>query len=328
MPATSSGAIPVIIDTDTAQDDCVTILAGILDPAADVRAITMVAGNVGFDRQFVNAQLTLNAVGALGQVPVYLGSRRPMVRQWVSAEDVHGDGTGGLAMDVTGLDPEREHAVDALIRLTAEAPGEISIVCIGPLTNIAMAVVKDPRFVANVKALYIMGGSNNGRGNITPSAEFNFYVDPHAAQVVLDAGFENIVIVPWAPVTIEQALFSRERFDEISALGTTLAAFYHRICLATLEFDEAAGIPGSTHPDSLTLSVLLHPELIISQAPYRVDVETSSALTLGFSAMAWGRYGLPPNATVVERIDSEAFFQLIRGYMAIETTPSRPFQNL
>ena len=110
--------IPFIIDTDTAQDDCVAILLGLLDPVADVRAITMVAGNVGFEQQTKNAFMTLSVAGALGECPVFLGCRRPMVRAWVSAENVHGDGAGGLTMDNSGIEPEAEHAVDALLRLT------------------------------------------------------------------------------------------------------------------------------------------------------------------------------------------------------------------
>ncbi len=323
-----SDIIPVIIDTDTAQDDCVTLLVGLLDPRADLRAITMVAGNVDFDRQFVNAQLTLNAAGKLGTTPIFLGARHPLVREWVSASDVHGDGTGGLEMDMSGLTPEREHAVDALLRLTAEDPGEISIVCIGPLTNIALAVRTDPTFAQRVKALYIMGGSNNARGNITPAAEFNFFVDPHAAKVVFGAGFRDVVVVPWAPLTIEEACFTRAEYDAIGAAGTPLARFYHRICAATLAYDESVGIDGSTHPDSLTLSVLLHPELIREATEYFVDVETDSALTLGYSVMAWEKFEQRPNARVVEHIDSEAFYRLIRGFMSQETVPNRPFANL
>jgi len=112
-------AIPVIIDTDTAQDDCVTILLALLDPAADLLAITMVAGNVGFEQQVANAHLSLNVAGRLGTVPVHPGCRRPMLRDWASAEDVHGDGSGGLSIDLDGVSGSDEHAVDALLRLTA-----------------------------------------------------------------------------------------------------------------------------------------------------------------------------------------------------------------
>lgn len=316
--------IPLIIDTDTAQDDCVALLVGLLDARADLRAITMVAGNVGFERQVLNAHLTLSAAGRLGEVPMYLGCRRPLTREWVSAENVHGDGAGGLGMDFAGLTAESMHGVDALIELTAANPGKITIVCIGPLTNIAMAAIKDPRFVGNVKALYIMGGSNNARGNITAAAEYNFYVDPEAAKTVFEAGFE-IVVVPWAPLTLRDAVFSRGQLDVIAAVGTPLSEFFVRIVSTTLEFDESVGIAGSTHPDSLTAAVLLHPEFVTSSAEYAVDIETASDLTRGYSAMSWGVHGLTPNATVIDEIDADAFFDYVVALVSAPHEPSRSF---
>ena len=317
--------IPLVIDTDTAQDDCVALLVGLLDPDADLRAITMVACNVGFERQVLNAHLTLSVAGRLGDVPIHLGCRRPLTREWVSAENVHGDGAGGLDMDFDDLDVSPEHGVDALIRLAAESPGELTIVCIGPLTNIAMAAIKDPRFVDDVKALYIMGGSNNARGNITAAAEYNFYVDPEAAKTVFEAGFD-IVVVPWAPLTLNDAVFSRAQLAEIATIGTALPDFFVRIVSTTLAFDESVGIPGSTHPDSLTAAVLLHPELALAGSRYAVDIETSSDLTRGYSAMSWGVHGLEANARVVESVDAAGFFDYISALLATPTTPSRAFR--
>ncbi len=318
--------VPLVIDTDTAQDDCVAILTGLLDSAADLKAITMVAGNVGFDQQVRNAFLTMSVAGELGTVPVYLGARQPILRPWVSAENVHGDGVGGLAIDMSGLAPETEHAVDALIRIAAENAGELCIVAIGPLTNIALAAAKDREFVHNVKALYVMGGSNNGRGNITAAAEFNFYVDPEAAKAVLAAGFTT-VIVPWDRLTLRDAVFDQAHLDEIAAIGTPIADFFTTIVAATLDFDRSVGIDGSTHPDSLTVAVLLHPELITASAPYHVDVETGSDLTRGYSAMSWGVHGLAPNAKVIEAVDADAFFRHIKALVAHPTVPSRPIRR-
>ena len=320
-------AIPFILDTDTAQDDCIAILLGLLDPLADLRAVTMVAGNVGFDQQTQNAFMTLSVAAALGDCPVYLGCRRPMVREWVSAENVHGDGVGGLSMDTTGVSPEEEHAIDALLRLTAESPGELTVVAIGPLTNIAMAVVKDPTFPRRVKSLYIMGGSNNARGNITAAAEFNFYVDPDAAKIVFGAGFD-ITVVPWEPLTVTDAPFSRDQMAEIGQGESPVASFFAQVCEATLDFDESVGIPGSTHPDSLTVALLLHPEMVTRSAAYAVEIEADSELTRGYSAMSWGVHGLKPNARVIEAVDSAAFFGYIKDTMATVTVPSRPIVGL
>ncbi len=320
--------IPFVLDTDTAQDDCVTILLGALDPRADLRAITMVVGNVGFDRQVANAHMTLSAAGKLGEVPIHLGCTQPMLRAWASAERVHGDGAGGMSMDLSQTSVADEHAIDALIRITAQSPKEVSVVAIGPLTNIATALVKDRRFVHNVKSLYIMGGSNNGRGNITPSAEFNFYVDPEAAQIVFEAGFSDIHILPWDPVTLRDATYGRDEYDALTALGTPLARFFKKVCDTTLAFNESVGVAGSTHPDSMTLATLLYPEFILSKAPYRVDVEKNSELTRGYAAMAWDKFDLQPNATVIESAHRAAFYRKLTDLLSIQTTPTLPIRGL
>jgi purine nucleosidase len=244
--------IPLLIDTDTAADDCFALLVGLLDPRADLLAITMVAGNVGFDQQVDNAFLTVALAGRAGEVPVHLGARDPLVRPWLSASEVHGDGVGGLKRGDDGQTPADEHAVDALVRLAAENKGELRIVAIGPLTNIALAVQKDPEFVSNVGTLFVMGGSINARGNITPAAEYNIYVDPEAADIVFSAGFDDVVVISWDPLTVADAVFDRGRIDRIAALDTPLSRFFIRANQATFDFDERAGLSGSSHCDSLT----------------------------------------------------------------------------
>jgi purine nucleosidase len=200
-------------------------------------------------------------------------------------------------------------------------------VAIGPLTNIAMAVVKDPSFPARVKNLFIMGGSNNARGNITAAAEFNFYVDPDAAKIVFGAGFD-ITVVPWEPLTIQDALFTRAQMAEIGNQGNPVAKFFQQVCETTLDFDESVGILGSTHPDSLTVAIMLHPELILESGMYAVDIEADSELTRGYSAMSWGIHGLTPNARVIESVDRQGFFDYIKNQMATHTTPTRPLGGL
>ena len=298
--------IPIVIDTDTAADDCFALLVGLLDPRADLKAVTIVGGNVGFDQQVHNALLTMSLAGR--SVPVHLGARDPLEREWVSAEDVHGDGVGGQVYD-GALTTEAEHAVDALIRLAAESPGTLRVVCIGPLTNIALAVQRDPAFVTNVAGLWIMGGSINARGNITPAAEYNIYVDPEAAAIVFEAGFENVTVISWDPLTIRDTVVTPERVNRIAALDTPLSRFFVRANAATFAFDLENGLGGSTHPDSLTALLAIDPSYALATGSYRVEVETQGELTRGATVFDWRSSN--PNATAVESVDGERFFEYL-----------------
>jgi purine nucleosidase len=309
-PVTPPTRIPLVIDTDTAADDCFALLVGLLDPRADLRAVTMVAGNVGFDQQVHNALLTLGLAGRLGQVPVHLGARQPLVRDWVSATDVHGDGVGGLRRPHTGHTTDHEDAVDALVRLAREHRGELTIVAIGPLTNIALAVRLDPEFASNIARIVVMGGSINGRGNITPAAEYNIYVDPEAADTVFRAGFPDLVVVPWDPTTLRDAAFDPAAIERIAALDTVLARFFVRANQVTFDFDVAAGLAGSTHPDSLSVLVALDTAIVTRSAGYSVEIETVGDVTRGATVFDW-RPGAVRNATGIEAVDGPAF----REYM-------------
>jgi len=311
--------IPLLIDTDTAADDCFALLVGLLDPRADLKAITMVAGNVGFDQQVDNAFLTVGLAGRLGQVPVHLGARDPLEREWLSASDVHGDGVGGLVRGDDGHAPDPEHAVDALVRLAREHRGELRIVAIGPLTNIALAVQKDPEFAANLGALYVMGGSINARGNITPAAEYNIYVDPEAADIVFSAGIADVVVISWDPLTITDAVFDQSRIDRIAALDTPLSRFFVRANQATFDFDLSAGIGGSSHCDSLTALLALDRSYATSESRYRLEVETEGTITRGATVFDW--HSDDNNVTAIEKADGERFFDYMLALLG--TTPVR-----
>jgi purine nucleosidase len=287
----------IIIDTDTAGDDCFAL--------AHLEAVTIVSGNVEFDQQVDNALLTLDAAGRTGTVPVYAGCRAPMLRPWHRA-GAHGDGKGNWDFPPPEGKPETEHAVDALLRIVDESPGEIDLVAIGPLTNIAAAVVRDPELPRKVRSLSLMGGCDNSVGNVTAAAEYNFYVDPEAARIVLRAGFQP-TIVTWT-LTLAQAVWDRSRLADVAALGTRLAEFFGIVNRPTLEVDETRGILGSTHPDSLTAMLLIRPELIRRSSPCFVDVETQGELTRGYALMDRRGDRHAPNATVVEEIDAEGFF--------------------
>jgi purine nucleosidase len=310
--------IPLLIDTDTAADDCFALLVGLLDPRADLKAITIVGGNVGFEQQAHNALLTIDLARRGGEVPVYLGARDPLEREWVSAIDVHGDGVGGLRLEGDGHSVEAEHAVDALIRLAAKHKGELRVVCIGPLTNIALAVLRDSAFVANVGSLHIMGGSINGRGNITPVAEYNIFVDPEAAEIVLNAGFADVTMITWDPVTITDTVFDRARIARIEALDTPLSRFFVRANQATFDFDLEHGLAGSTHPDSLTAALTLDDSLALERGRYRVTVDTGDRR--GETVFTPDR----PNVTAIEKVDGERFFEYLVALLSSTGTASTP----
>ena len=144
---------------------------------------------------------------------------------------------------------------------------------------------------------------------------------------MFQAGFE-ITVVPWEPLTVNDALFTREQMAEIGSQPSPVAQFFRQVCEVTLEFDESVGIHGSSHPESLTVAVMLHPELVTKSAAYAVDIEADSELTRGYSAMSWGIHGLQSNARVIEAVDGPAFFEYIKTHMAIATTPSRVLRGL
>jgi purine nucleosidase len=312
-PRPRSGRIPLVVDTDTAADDCFALLAAALHERADLKAVTIVAGNVGFAQQTENALLTLELAGRDGDVPVHVGAARPLVADWVSATDVHGeDGVGGQRRTGT-TEVDSEHAVDALLRLSRAYAGELVIVAIGPLTNIALAVRRDEEFASRVREIVVMGGSINGRGNITPAAEYNIYVDPEAAAIVVGAGFPSLRFVPWDPTAIRDTVFDAGRIAEIEALGTRLSAFFVQANKATFAFDSAAGIGGSTHPDSLSVLVALDPSLVEVERPYRVGVELRGELTRGATVFDWRSDA--PNATAIERVHGKAFFRALTAIL-------------
>lgn len=309
----------LVIDTDTAGDDVFSLLLGLLHPEATLEAITICCGNVAFDQEVENALYTIEIAGRGGDVPVFAGCRRPLIAEWVGAEYVHGDdGMGEAHFPRARQRPEREHAVDALVRLIDDNPGELTLIAQAPLTNIATAVVRDPTIAGKVKHLYVMGG---GSGNVTPAAEYNFYVDPEAAKIVFRAGF-SLTLVTWT-LTLSHGIFTTEQLAAIDELGTPLAAFFAQVNRKALEFCLARGLAGSSHPDALTCALALDPALVTQSTRCFVDVETAGDLTRGYSSIdRLGFFRSEPNADVVEAVDSDAFYRMLVGVLGRE--PRRP----
>ncbi len=296
----------MIIDTDTAADDSFALLIGLLHPEAQLEAVTIVSGNVDFDQEVENALITIEAAGRGGEVPVHLGARVPFARPWYEAS-AHGDGKGNHDFPKPAQRPSDERAADALVRIVNDNPGEIDIVAIGPLTNLATAIALDRDFPKKVRQLWIMGGCDNSVGNVTAAAEYNFYVDPEAADMVLRGGFDA-TIVTWT-LTLSHALWDEPMLAGIKDIGTGLAEFFTILDTPNLEFNGSVGIVGSTHPDSLTAMLLVRPDLIRASARKFVAVEHHSELTRGYSMFDDRPARNAPNATVITDIDADGFYR-------------------
>ena len=306
---------PLIIDTDPGQDDAVAILLALASPEIDLLGITTVAGNVPLDLTEVNARKICDLAGRQ-DVPVFAGLSRPLVRRLVTAEHVHGrTGLDGPDLPPPQTPLQEQHAVDFIIETVRKEPsGSVTIAPIGPLSNIAMALQRAPDIAPRIKQIVLMGGGCFEGGNITPAAEFNIYVDPHAAAVVFGAGIP-ITMMP-LDVT-HKALTTAKRNGALRAIG-------NRTCTAVAEmlgfferFDEAKyGSDGGPLHDPCTVAWMIAPELF-SGRHCNVEIETASELTMGMTVIDWWQVsGRPHNAFVVGDLDAEAFFALITERLA------------
>jgi purine nucleosidase len=318
----------LIIDTDTAGDDCFSLLLALRQPGVRLEALTLCNGNVGFQQQVENALYTLQIAGAGGRVPVFVGADRPLLRDPVDAAYVFGaDGMSDANYPPAVQRPEARHAVDAIIDLVMANPGEITLLAQAPLTNVALAVAKEPRIAAALKHLWVMGGTDNGIGNVTPAAEFNFYVDPEAAKMVFRAGF-NISLVTWT-LTVSASAFSEADLAKIEAMKTPLSAFFTQVNSAAVAFSQARyGHGGTLHPDSLACACLLDERLIQHSEACVVEIETGSGLTRAYSSVSssllpdqeeaapeLGKAGAP-NARVIKAVDTPRFRQMMIAALA------------
>jgi purine nucleosidase len=308
--------IRLIIDTDTAGDDCVSLLIALRSPGVTVEAITINCGNVAFDQQVENALYTLQVAGfskgsGRPRVPVYPGCDHPLLHEHETVEYIHGrDGMGDSFFPRAAQRPESEHAVDALVRLVDANPGELTILAQAPLTNLAMAVRRDPSIAAKVKHLWVMGGTNNALGNVTPATEFNIFVDPEAARIVFGAGFP-LTMVGWE-ICVRHAVVDEAATAEIAALDTVLSRFFIDINRVVRRFNVTQGIHGTTHPDSIAAAMIVDEGIMTRSAGYYVDVETRGELTRGMTVVdELGVLGRRPNARVCLAADGARFRRLL-----------------
>lgn len=259
---------PVLIDTDPGLDDLLALVLALRSPVLDVRAITVVAGNVSVDACTANALRILEAVEEVAPPPVFRGCAGPLSPAVTRAEHVHGgDGVGGVseAWPVRHLQAENAHAVNAILDVARRHPGEIALIALGPLTNVAMAIEQDPAALANLREIVVMGGSGDGRGNVTSRAEFNFYSDPYAARTVIRSGLP--VTVVGLNVT-EKTLLSRARFHErlASMRESTLRRFLFDATRAYFDYAmQKRGRDAGPLHDPLAVGAAMDPSLIRTQ---------------------------------------------------------------
>ena len=303
-------AAKIIIDTDPGQDDAVAILLALASSELEVIGITAVAGNVPLALTETNARKICELAGR-PDIKVYSGAVRPLMRQLVTAEEVHGKtGLDGPDLPEPTMQLQKQYAVDYLVEtLMAEPEGTITLCPLGPLTNIALALIKEPKIASRIKQIVLMGGGYFEQGNVTPSAEFNIYVDPHAADVVLKSGVP-IVMMP-LDVT-HKALTTRARVEAIRAIGTPVGEATAALLDFFERYDEQKyGTDGGPLHDPCVIAWLLKPELF-SGRDCNVTVETMSELTMGATVVDWwGTTGRPKNAKVMRDIDADGFFGLL-----------------
>jgi purine nucleosidase len=275
-----------LIDTDTASDDAVALIMALRAPDVEVRAITIVAGNVPVAQAARNALYTAELCGT--DVPVYPGSQQPLLRKYVHAEWFHGkDGLGDHNYSAPQRAPEATHAVEAIIETIRANPG-ITLVTLGPLTNVAMALARAPEIAAKVGRAVVMGGAPCCEGNVTPAAEYNIWVDPEAARRVARSGLP-IELVGWQLCRGPAVLDSAD-IEHVLRIGTPLARFAVECnSTAMAAYKIQTGEAGISLPDPVAMSIALDPSICTSASEHYLDIETASELTRGM--------------TVVDRLD-------------------------
>ena len=290
---------PIVIDCDPGTDDAVALLLAFAAPdALDIRAVTTVAGNVPASRTLANA-LKIRDLAGREDVPVHGGCAAPLIGAGRTAAEVHGDdGLGGLVLPSPAGGAASAHAVDALIRAIEDRPGAVTIVAVGPLTNLALALAKRRDLVPAIGEIVLMGGAV-GPGNVTPHAEFNLHVDPHAGRMVFEAGAPVVMI--GLDVT-HQVRCTRDRLAALAALGTPAARAAARL-MARGNGEER----GAALHDPCAIAYLLRPGLFTG-APARVAVTTAETAEIGRTTVD---FAAPPNALVPTGVDADGVFALI-----------------
>ena len=268
----------IILDTDPGIDDSLAILLALASPEVRLEGLSVVHGNSSTEQGTVNALSVLELAKA-SHIPVYQGCELPLVQPSLLAPETHGDqGIGYAKLSAALARPQVQKGSDYLIEKIMLSPGEITLVAIGPLTNIALAIRQEPRIVENVKEVFIMGGALRHEGNTTPLAEFNTYVDPHAAHIVFHSGM---------PITLKpldvtyQCIFLKDDLNRLLKINSPITQFIADATRFYMEFhDEYQKIDGCVINDPMTLALTFMPEICDYQDLY-VDVDLSGGVSMG-----------------------------------------------
>jgi purine nucleosidase len=307
---------PFFIDTDTASDDAVALVIALRHPDVDVVGIGVVAGNVPLEMAVQNALYTRELVGRL-DVPVHVGESVPLHIPLETAQNVHGgDGMGDIGLRLTGRSPDGDDAVGALLEASHRHAGDLTLVTLGPLTNLARALERDPTLPERIPRTVVMGAAADHIGNVSPVAEFNMWADPHAVELVLDSGLA-LELVGW-DISRKHAVVPPALADELRAIGTPTAEFCVDIqCVVAAFCATQTKLVGFDLPDPITVAYAIDPSIATEVRRLHLRVETESPLTRGMVVMdVLGLTASEPNALVVTRADDAAFISMLRAALS------------
>jgi purine nucleosidase len=298
------------IDTDTASDDAVALIIALRHGDIDVVGIGVVAGNVPLEMGVQNALYTRELCQS--NTPIYVGAAKPLVRELRTAQFVHGiDGMGDIGLDLKGRLPNAGSAIDELIKSAHEFDGVLELVTLGPLTNIALALKKDPSIAKKIKRCVVMGAVADHIGNVTPVAEFNMWVDPEAVDVVLQSGM-NLEFVGW-DISRKFAVITQAESAMLRAMDTTFATFTIDIQRVLEKFCEnETHLAGFDLPDPIAIAYAINSSVADEVREMHLVVETQSLATEGMVVMdTLGVLHQTPNALVVTSARHDVFMSML-----------------
>ncbi len=304
-----------LIDTDTASDDAVALVMACAARDVQIEAITVVAGNVPLEQGLQNALYTLELCNMA--VPVFAGARAPMLRPLETAQVMHGaDGMGDVGLPLHGRLETPGIACDIIREIVNRFPGEIELITLAPLTNVAAAFLAEPAIARKLKRCVVMGGVGDGHGNITPLAEYNLWVDPEAAKIVFDSG-APIEMVGW-DIARKFAVFDSADAAAIRAIGTPVANFCVDIQRQLIAYVESiSGLRQFDLPDPVAMAVALDPSIVTASSLLPVGIDVSSGPSRGQVIIdrRWEQMR-SPNVRVVETVSREAFISMLHRAVA------------